>query len=524
MNFLKFFTSIFDSLFKSSSKDGKTRAELKHIENELKAHVPTIYKNGTLMANVAEAFVVLYNNTKHIEEILSSTIKSSDVHRATTFANRLIMTGLSSEAVELQESLSFEVRKEAVITAENETKVFADQAKAFEQFLKTFEQEEFTQINQIIAKLYQLFDICRFNFFGAIKTFVPNFTEHTDLEKVEIKNVPVHELETTLMDLYFVANDFQITSSIAKAIIALATIYAGERKIDQDKILNNLKKISYVFRHILQPTSLHQLVMLSKQEPDLVLESAQYNSTALSNYIDYIKKQFEADTNRIQMEVQDEIVAGEISNLFKDREQEILAGYNSEQNEFLLLNGTSAFSLITPMQLLKTFLTIYADSRIQALLNDIVIEGFFYNPTYKTEFSSAVFSVLEAKERVKKFEESFDRNNINDIAVIRGYVADAHGNPDFYNKLIQAITRINTEAKKILQEEVAHLHNLYRFLSDMLEDAKLINPVNITNIKVLLASSRNKDNAVQLENHLPDWQLFFDIMKNYVVLGEKEKQ
>ena len=201
-----------------------------------------------------------------------------------------------------------------------------------------------------------------------------------------------------------------------------------------------------------------------------------------------------------------------------------MAGYNSEQNEFLLLNGTSPFSLITPMQLLKTFLTIYADSRIQALLNDIVIEGFFYNPTYKTEFSSAVFSVLEAKERVKKFEESFDRNNINDIAVIRGYVADAHGNPDFYNKLIQAITRINTEAKKILQEEVAHLHNLYRFLSDMLEDAKLINPVNITNIKVLLASSRNKDNAVHLENHLPDWQLFFDIMKNYVVLGEKEKQ
>ena len=99
MNFLKFFTSIFDSLFKSSSKDGKTRAELKHIENELKAHVPTIYKNGTLMANVAEAFVVLYNNTKHIEEILSSTIKSSDPHRATTFVNRLIMTGLSSDAL-----------------------------------------------------------------------------------------------------------------------------------------------------------------------------------------------------------------------------------------------------------------------------------------------------------------------------------------------------------------------------------------------------------------------------------------
>ena len=89
MNFLKFFTSIFDSLFKSSSKDGKAKSELKHIENELKLHVPTIYKNGALMANVAEAFVLLYTNTKHIEEILSSTIKSSDPSRARAFANRL---------------------------------------------------------------------------------------------------------------------------------------------------------------------------------------------------------------------------------------------------------------------------------------------------------------------------------------------------------------------------------------------------------------------------------------------------
>ena len=224
------------------------------------------------------------------------------------------------------------------------------------------------------------------------------------------------------------------------------------------------------------------------------------------------------------MEVQDEIVAGEINSLFKDREQEVLAGYNSEQNEFLLLNGTSAFTLITPMQILKTFLSIYADSHIQSLLNDIVIEGFFYNPTYKTEFSTAVFSVLEAHERIQNFENSFDRNNVNDIAVIRGYVADAQGNPDFSTKLLHAITRINTEAKKILQEEVAHLLNLQHFLSDMLEDARLISPVNITNIKVLLASSRNKDNAVQLENQLPDWQIFFGIMKNYVVLGEKEKQ
>ena len=102
MNFFKFFTSILDSLFKSSSEDGKIKSELKRIENELKLHVPAVYKNGALTANVAEAFVLLYINTKYIEEILSSTIKSTDLHRSTNYANKLLMTGLTTEAIELQ--------------------------------------------------------------------------------------------------------------------------------------------------------------------------------------------------------------------------------------------------------------------------------------------------------------------------------------------------------------------------------------------------------------------------------------
>ena len=255
MNFLKFFTSIFGSLFKTSSVDAKTRHELKRIENELKLHVPTIYKNGALTANVAEAFVLLYVNTKYIEEILSSTIKSTDIQRATGFANKLIVTGFPTEAFELQEKLLFENRKSAVLASENETKTFEEQTKDLGHLLKILGQEEFSQINTIIAKLYQLCDICRFNFIGAVRAFVPNFSEHTELENTEINNVPVAELETMLMDLYYVTCDFQITSSMAKAVVALATIHANGKPVDQDKILENLKKVSYVFKHILQPKS-----------------------------------------------------------------------------------------------------------------------------------------------------------------------------------------------------------------------------------------------------------------------------
>ena len=224
------------------------------------------------------------------------------------------------------------------------------------------------------------------------------------------------------------------------------------------------------------------------------------------------------------MEVQDEMVASEIQNLFGHRELEIITGYDSEQNDYFMENGTVAFSSITPMQILKTFLSAYLGPNTKSLLNDIVIEGFFYNPAFKTEFSSAVLASLEAHEKIQTFEQSFDRNQPNDIAVIRSYVADSHANPDFLNKLTQTVAKINTDAKKIIQEEVGHIQSLYRFLLNMFEDSKLINPVNITNIKVLLASSRNKDNATQLENQLGDWHQFISIMKHYTIVGETEKQ
>lgn len=521
MGFFNFFTSIFSSLFKTSSVDSRTKGELKRIESELKLHTPAIYKNGSLVANVAEAFVLLYVNTKYIEEILSSTIKSTDIHRSTNFANKLLLTGFSSEALDLQEKLLFSNRKEAIISAENDVQAFNQQTKEFEQLINFLNQDEFTQINDIIAKLYQLCDICRFNFISAIRTFVPNFSERTDLEKIEIKNVPVSELETTLMDLYYIANNFQITSSMAKAIIALASIHCGENNIDQDKILENLKKISYVFRHILQPSIILKLVMVSKRDPTLELETTEYTCSILQNYIEQQKKQFEADTNRIKMEIQDETVASEIKNLFGDRELDILSGYNSEQNDYLLGNGTTAFSWITPMQVLKSFLMTHIGPNIQALLNDIVIEGFFCNSAYKTDFSSAVFATLEAHEVVNNFETSFDRNNPNDIAVIRGYVADSHSNPEFLTKLTQSVAMINRTAHKIIEEETQHIMTLYNFLSDMLEDAKLISPINITNIKVLLASSRNKDNAAQLDNQLHNWSIFFGIMRHYTNLPNK---
>ena len=127
------------------------------------------------------------------------------------------------------------------------------------------------------------------------------------------------------------------------------------------------------------------------------------------------------------------------------------------------------------------------------------------------------------KNLSEKFDECVEAIDLTKLKAREAELDELQQDPDLFKDLKRA-QEINSEAKKIIQEEVGHLQALHRFLTDMIEDSKLINPVNITNIKVLLASSRNKDNTAQLENQLGDWHQFFSIMKHYTIVGETEKQ
>ena len=83
-----------------------------------------------------------------------------------------------------------------------------------------------------------------------------------------------------------------------------------------------------------------------------------------------------------------------------------------------------------------------------------------------------------------------------------------------------AVKQINETAKELVVEESSNIRNLFGYLKDLFEDAKLISPSNITNIKILLASSRNKEYATQLENQLVYWEHFISLMGNYIVFSE----
>ena len=71
---------------------------------------------------------------------------------------------------------------------------------------------------------------------------------------------------------------------------------------------------------------------------------------------------------------------------------------------------------------------------------------------------------------------------------------------------------------KIIAAETNSLNRIYKHIVDLIQDAKKPTSEIISNLKVLLLSSRNKDNTDLLEQQYQKWEIFFKIMKNYVII------
>ncbi len=523
MGFFQALTEFFESIFMSSSPEVKRKTELRRIENELKSLPNQIFKNGCLQPNFAELFRILYENTKPIEEILSTTIAGSDAHRKSRFENQLIITGFSGETQEKLESLNYENRKKAVINSDlSMNKVFESQKRTLESILKQISSPEFYRIDDTLSKIKQLADICRFNYINIIKVFDNNFDGITSTSFGNVVPVMADQISAFIEDLYFISGNFNVDTSEVRAIIALKQLATGKQPDESqvEMITGCLKKINSVFENYITSDVLKKIICLGKRDASYTPKVETYQSKSLKNFIEYFQQNFNTDSERIKSEIKDYTVSFEIKELFGEKNLAPLKVYNNETNDFLRQNTPYSFIWITPLQVLKSFILDFMPEQVKSVINNIVIEGFFNNQAYKSNFSSTVYACDEIPKIIENFESSFGRGEANDEAELRGLVLDSRRDSDFLKKVGAMVDNINEQAHKIVQEETTNLYVLHKQIGDLLVDSKKSKPAMVSNIKVLLGSSRNRDGSGILEQQYESWTSFLKIMRNYAIVGE----
>ncbi|MBP5695353.1 MAG: hypothetical protein J6X11_01765 [Treponema sp.] len=525
MAFLEGLSNFFQSILFSSSPEVKKRQALKKIENELREAVPVIYKNSLVHENFAESLRILFENTKMIGDILADTICNEDIQRSAIFEEQLLLTGFPPEIQDLLQTLSYENRKAGARQSDSITRFLENEHRQLEKIVKHLNTPEFVKIDAVINKIKQLNDICRFDYITALRLFDNKFSGAPDYTP-NFQAIPVDLLETSLKDLYYVGADMDISNSVSNAIIALYQLChrSSYRSEDGEEIYEKLKKIQGIMRQVMNSENMLNLIRLAKKTPDYIPPKSGYNGNARQKYADYLEDRFNVEGLRLKNELQDEKISEELNRIFQGMNMDPVRGYSNEMNALLKQSTPTSFTFVMPMQILKTFTRNFYEEHLKPLLNDIVIEGFFNNAAYKSNFSTDVYALNECMDVIKSFEGRFSRNGDFDEANLTSLIRDSHKDVAFLNRLKEMVEKINRTAKDLIQEQVNNFFRVYKLVGEILVESKTASSNNITNLRILLLSSRNRDNSECMEKQHGLWPLFFEIMKNYVIITNTEKK
>lgn len=515
----------FQSLFSPSSPESLQRQAVKKVEADLKVLAPALYKGGLIQTDFAEVLKILFANTSPVLDILCETYCSPELDVSRQYGEQLLFTGFGEDAREILNSLKYENRKAGALEAQSLSRYFENEHRKFERVVKELNAPQFAKIEAAMDRIHQLNDICKFSYVTALRLFDPGYDAKLSYVP-EFQPVPPDLLENSLMDLYFVIADMDVTSSLFNAVVALYKLKNGgsisERTVQELK--GNLKKIQSIIKHVFTKEVLICLIRIAKKNSDFIPDHAVYKGNSRKKYVEYLEGRFRTDESRIKVEIQDALVNKEIKRVFGDAPLVPIRGYTNEI-DFQLKNVTPfSFTWILPLQLVKNFILLFFEQHVRPLMNDIVIEGFFNNAVYKSEFSSVVFACNESIERIEAFEAKFLRGNEFDEANILSLIRDSSKDSAFELTLKGLVDKINKQAKEVIQVETTNVFHLYKKINDLLIESKKPSSEVITNLKVLMISSRNRENSDFMESKNGQWKIFLETMKNYVIIGNIEKK
>lgn len=522
MGLLQDLKDLFESIFMRSSPEVQKKQMLKKMDAEICKFQPMICKNGMLLPNFGEAVNTLYKNVRGLDNLFLQTVAANDIPRQKRFEAQLIMTAYSAEDQEILDSLTFDRRKADVLAEyKNSDRVYLHQKKLLERVLKNLNTENFRTMDKDILNLRQLVDFCHYNYVPFLQIFDSNFEAGNYIYQPNYAEIPISKAMNLLEDLYYQIANIKITKTTLNMVLAVAKLRHGGEISDQEaeNYTGELKKINYIVNRVLSADKLKSIIRMGKADPGYEPAVANYTGSPRQDFANMYQSRYEADEQRIKVELQDEEITSELQSLFPDVALEEVGAYNQRYSMMLQTDTPLSFKWILPMRILKTFVRYYISDGVKSLLNDIVIEGFFNNPTYKTNFSTVVFGSINAMESIEAFENSMESAQKNSIAVMESYIRDSKKDRDFYKKLEKMVFTLNEEAHQLIQGTVTHLATLYKELGELIQDAKKPSSEIIQNLKVLMMSSRNRDNTNMLESQYVNWKFFFEIMKNYVIIN-----
>ena len=515
----EYLQDLFFTLFSRDPQEADRRRGLRTLAEKLRQVQPPVYRRsgGMLLPAFGYNLLQLSYLLAPLDELFQRTLHCEDARLAERFKQHLAVARLPETLARRLPEFSLQAMRQRALGSASPIKELEKLDQEFEQLLAAFSGPEFYSFDLDFVSLDRLASLCRHDLGPLFKLFDPSFEAKG--RKPNFQPAPAKKALKELLDLYFILAGIQLSDGVQSNLFALLDRLERERSAAaREGVRTVLVRLGKLLQQELAPELLVNLIRMIQEDPGSSPRAVSEETACLEAIRSGLESGFRQDRERLQREINENTIGGDLKTLFLGAEPLEVPGYTQALAHELDSRNYNGFSRVKPLAILKSFILAHFEKSLRDPLKRLLIEGTFTQKMVELRFNNTYYDCEGLYARLRQLEESLQSGPLAAEKLTKFLQMHDQGKPvaPLVSKIVDTIEQ---DVRKLVEEGCNYIQNLNLLVSDLLEDAKQKTPAMISNLKEI-AGRPSKDFLAALAAAQSNLQLFIKVMRNFTEIRE----
>lgn len=519
---IEYLQDIIFALFTRNPEETERRRRLRSLNDELRKAHPSYYRrsSGQVLPGFAVSVLQLAQVLRPLREVFDKTIDNPDPKLTQRYKDYLVTSRLPEELQNLYSSFSYPSMKKRVFDSADPEEEFNKISNEIEQLLQGLNTAEFHDFDKSYTVLIRLINLCQHNFLPVLRLFDPALKSLDNADPAIFQSVSGEGMLQELLDFYFVLAGFdyseEVENNIGLLLERLSRDRAEEARARLRKVLLRLQKL---LTENLDSQIILILLRLIQKDPLFVPQSIQQEGSFIEAYKNRLQINYQRSKERIRQQLRELAVGEDLKRLFPTGQPEQIEGYREDVDQALQERDFDSFLQIRPLRILKNYIRLHFNKELKEPLKRLIVEGKFENRIFQNMFTNTYFQCEGMEGKINQFEEELQGSGTQSFKKLQKYIELLDQGKPVLNMVATVLETIEKESKNLVEEGANCFYNLCVILLEILNDAKLKTPLQVSNIKSL-SGTKSQEYLARVSSGYNSLYLFTKIMKNFTTIKQ----
>ena len=276
-----------------------------------------------------------------LDELFHKTLYCEDARLAERFRQHLAIARLPEAQARRLPEFSLQTMRQRALASASPIKELAALDQEFEQLLAAFSAPEFYSFDLDFTATDRLASLCRHDLGALFKLFDPGFDPALKGRKPDFQPVPAKKALKELLDLYFILAGIQLSDGVESNLFALLDRLGEARRARSRRRRHTSAPVRPASAcapccpawasscgQELAPELLATLIRVIQEDPGANPRVVSEEMACLQTIKSDLAAAFRKDRERLQREINENTIGGDLKTLFAGAEPLEVTGYN----------------------------------------------------------------------------------------------------------------------------------------------------------------------------------------------------